>query len=52
MGGTRYRFGDDFTRQNYFEMEKSAPQKEGAQFSDRLNAMKQGEISCLPCCGS
>ncbi|HQF80908.1 MAG: hypothetical protein KBG27_02315 [Flexilinea sp.] len=49
MGGTRYRFGDDFTRQNYFEMEKSAPQKEGAQFSDRINAMKQGEICCLPC---
>jgi ADP-dependent phosphofructokinase/glucokinase len=49
MGGTRYRFGDDFSRQDYFETEKSAPQKEGAQFSNQINAMKQDEIYCLPC---
>lgn len=49
MAGTRFRFGDEFTPENYRETEKNALQKDGQKFSAEMNRLLGNTVCCLAC---
>jgi ADP-dependent phosphofructokinase/glucokinase len=49
MAGTRFRFGDDFTAENYYETVKNIRQKEGAVFAAEMNKLLNMKVCCLAC---
>lgn len=48
MATTRFRYGDDFTVENYKKIERISPNKEGATFADALKKLLGNKISCVP----
>lgn len=48
MATTRFRYGDDFTVENYKKIERLPPNKEGATFADALNKLLGNKICCVP----
>ncbi len=48
MATTRFCYGDDFTVENYKEIESLAPNKEGAIFADALKKLLANKICCVP----
>lgn len=48
MATTRFRYGDDFTVENYKEVEALPPNHEGALFAQALNKLLGHTICCLP----
>lgn len=49
MAGTRFRFGDDFTVENYHETEKNNLQEEGITFAAEMNRLLDEKVCCLAC---
>lgn len=49
MAATRFRMGDNFTRQDYKETMKLADQKKSIQFSRIIEKMSDQPVCCLPC---
>lgn len=49
MAGTRFRFGDDFTVENYNETDKSSLQNEGVVFAERIKKLLGENVCCLAC---
>ena len=48
MATTRFCYGDDFTVENYKEIERLPPNREGLMFADELKAMLGDRICCVP----
>lgn len=48
MATTRFCYGDDFTVENYKEIETLSPNQEGALFAEALNKLLGDKICCLP----
>jgi ADP-dependent phosphofructokinase/glucokinase len=48
MATTRFRYGDDFTVEDYREVEGLAPNAEGAKFADALNKLPGNRVCCVP----
>jgi ADP-dependent phosphofructokinase/glucokinase len=48
MATTRFRYGDDFTLENYQEIETLSPNQEGAIFADALNKLLGHKVCCVP----
>jgi ADP-dependent phosphofructokinase/glucokinase len=48
MATTRFRYGDDFTVENYREIESLSSSKENAIFADTLNNLPGTKICCVP----
>jgi ADP-dependent phosphofructokinase/glucokinase len=48
MATTRFRYGDDFTVENYREIERVAPNGEGAQFAGALKKLLGDHVCCVP----
>ena len=48
MATTRFRYGDDFTVENYREIEALSPNGEGARFADAIQAQLAHRICCVP----
>ena len=48
MATTRFRFGDDFSVENYQEMEGLPPNAEGVRFARELNKLLGDKICCMP----
>ncbi|MEG1516290.1 MAG: ADP-dependent glucokinase/phosphofructokinase [Clostridia bacterium] len=48
LAGTRYRFGDDFTIEQYEETKRLPRVMEGQQFADALKAQLGERVCCLP----
>lgn len=48
MATTRFRYGDDFTLENYKEIETLSPNHEGAIFADALNKLLGHKVCCVP----
>ncbi len=48
MATTRFRYGDGFTVANYREIERRAPSVEDAEFAEAINAIRGGELYCVP----
>ena len=48
MATTRFCYGDDFTVENYKEIERLPPNREGLVFADELKAMLGDRICCVP----
>lgn len=48
MATTRYRFGDDFSVENYKEIEGLRPNKEGIEFASRIEKLLGDKICCAP----
>ncbi|MFN8455073.1 MAG: ADP-dependent glucokinase/phosphofructokinase [Anaerolineae bacterium] len=48
MATTRFRYGDDFTVENYKQIENLPPNPEGALFAAGLNKLLGHKICCLP----
>jgi len=48
MATTRFRYGDDFTVDNYKRIESHSPNKEGAIFADALNKLLGDKTCCVP----
>ena len=48
MTTTRFRYGDNFTVENYREVEALAPNGEGARFAGALQARLGQRICCVP----
>jgi ADP-dependent phosphofructokinase/glucokinase len=48
MATTRFRYGDDFTVENYNEIESLSPNQAGAVFADALTKLLTDKICCLP----
>lgn len=48
MATTRFRYGDDFTVEDYKKIEALSPNKEGAIFAEALNKLLGHKICCLP----
>ena len=48
MATTRYRFGDDFTIENYKETENLNPKEEGTVFADKLKKLLGNKVCCVP----
>lgn len=49
MAGTRFRFGDDFTAEQYQQTEKLILQKEGVEFAKKINGLLGHKVCCLAC---
>lgn len=49
MAGTRFRFGDDFTMENYHETAENALRNEGVIFADEINRLLGEKVCCLAC---
>jgi len=49
MAGTRFRFGDDFTAENYHETEKNILQEDGVNFAAEMNRLLGEKVCCLAC---
>ncbi len=48
MATTRFRYGDDFTVENYREIASLPPNQEGARLSDALQRLLASKICCVP----
>lgn len=48
MATTRFCYGDDFTVENYREIENLAPNQAGAIFADAVNELLAGKVCCVP----
>jgi ADP-dependent phosphofructokinase/glucokinase len=48
MATSRFRLGDDFTRQDYEETGRLPPEAEGAAFAAEIQAMPGGRVCCAP----
>lgn len=48
MATTRFRYGDEFTVDNYKDIECLPPNKEGALFADALEKLLSDKICCVP----
>jgi ADP-dependent phosphofructokinase/glucokinase len=48
MATTRFRFGDDFTMEDYKETEKFAPNQEGVVFAGELLRLLGDKVCCMP----
>ncbi len=48
MATTRFCYGDDFTVENYQEIERLPPNQEGATFADALKKLLGNKICCVP----
>lgn len=48
MATTRFRYGDDFTVENYREIASLPSNQEGARFSDALKGLLASKICCVP----
>ena len=48
LATTRFCYGDDFTLDNYREIESLRPSAENAAFAETIQAMSGGEIACVP----
>lgn len=48
MATTRFRYGDDFTVENYKTVESLSPNQAGATFAAALNKLLGYKICCLP----
>jgi ADP-dependent phosphofructokinase/glucokinase len=48
MATTRFCYGDDFTVENFREVEGLAPNRENAVFADALNNLLGNHICCVP----
>lgn len=49
MASTRFRYGDNFSTKEYYEIENYPLQKEGIDFSKKINALSGEDICCLAC---
>ncbi len=49
MAGTRFRYGDDFTVDNYRETEKHVLQREGEAFSTEIKRLLGDKVCSLAC---
>jgi ADP-dependent phosphofructokinase/glucokinase len=49
MAGTRFRFGDDFTMENYHQTEENILQNEGVIFADAIKRQLGEKVCCLAC---
>lgn len=48
MATTRFRFGDDFSVENYEETENLYEEEEGAVFASELKALLGDKVCCIP----
>ena len=48
LATARFCYGDDFTLQNYREIERLRPKVENAIFADTINRMQDDSIVCVP----
>jgi ADP-dependent phosphofructokinase/glucokinase len=48
MATTRFRYGDDFTIENYREIEGLLPTPEGARFAASVEELLPGRVACVP----
>ncbi len=48
MATTRFCYGDDFTVENYKEVERLDPNPEGAAMADALHALLGDQVCCVP----
>ena len=48
MATTRFRYGDDFTVENYKKIERLSPNKEGTIFAGALKKLLGNKIYCVP----
>ena len=48
MATTRFRYGDDFSVENYREIENLAPNQDGAIFADAAQKLLGDRICCVP----
>jgi ADP-dependent phosphofructokinase/glucokinase len=48
LATTRFCYGDDFTVQNYKEIESLSPSPENAIFAETINKMQGDRIMCVP----
>lgn len=48
LATTRFRYGDDFTAENYREIESRAPREDSAAFSNIMNSLSSNELCCVP----
>lgn len=48
MATTRFRYGDDFTVDQYREVEKLAPNPDGTRFAAALTALLGDQVCCVP----
>jgi ADP-dependent phosphofructokinase/glucokinase len=48
MATTRFRFGDNFTVENYKETESLVPNEEGVRFAGELRKLLGDKICCIP----
>ena len=45
---TRFRYGDDFTLENYREIDGCAPHAQNERFAEAINSTADGNMVCLP----
>lgn len=48
LATTRFRYGDDFTIDNYREIESYSPSRENAAFADSMNRLPDNRLYCVP----
>ena len=48
MATTRFRYGDNFTVENYKEIEGLAPNPAGARFADAIQALRSEKVCWVP----
>ena len=48
MATTRFRYGDDFTVENYHEIENFPPNAAGVRFAGELERLLPGKVCCVP----
>lgn len=48
MATTRFRFGDDFSAENYLETEQLPPEEEGAVVACELKVLLGDRVCCIP----
>lgn len=49
MASTRFRFGDDFTLENYHQTEQNILQNEGVVFAEAMKRQLGEKVCCLAC---
>ncbi len=48
MATTRFCYGDEFTLENYREIESLSPNREGAIFADAIKGLLADKVCCVP----
>ncbi|MDF2985351.1 MAG: hypothetical protein K0R50_861 [Eubacterium sp.] len=48
MATTRFRFGDDFTEENYMETDGLSQEEEGSVFANELKILLGDKVCCIP----